>query len=134
MVRDPYATQILNGEKTWEIRGRSTQIRGRIVIIKSGSGRAFGSVDLLRVIGPLTLGELASADELPEEERLDVARRGLPYPKTYAYVLSAPRWFHHPIRYHHPSGAVTWVRLPDVDLARVDYAPITHRDAQPSLV
>ena len=122
LVRDPYATQILNGEKLWEIRGRSTQIRGTIVIIKSTTGRAFGTVDLVNVLGPLSLDDLIYAEQLPEEEREEFRRDGLPYKKTYAYVLGKPRWFSHPVSYHHPSGAVTWVRLPEMDLGRISFA------------
>lgn len=43
LVRDPYASQLLDGEKIWEIRGRSTHIRGPILIIKSGTGQLFGT-------------------------------------------------------------------------------------------
>jgi hypothetical protein len=51
VVRDPYASRSLNGEKPWEIRGPATQIRGAIAIISSGTGHAFGVVDLTDVIG-----------------------------------------------------------------------------------
>lgn len=125
MVRDPYATQILDGKKSWEIRGRATQIRGQIVIIKSGSGNAFGTVNLVRVLGPLELEDLICAPELPLAERREFQEDGLPYKKTYAYVLSKPKWFESPIKYDHPSGAVTWVRLPGLDLSSVNYAEIT---------
>jgi hypothetical protein len=119
LVRDPYASQLLDGVKVWEIRGRSTHIRGPILIIKSGTGQVFGAADLVRVLGPLELDDLVTAAELPCEEREEFRRSGLPYPKTYAYVLSNPRRFERPIPYSHPSGAVTWVRLPDLDLKAV---------------
>lgn len=122
MVRDPYATQLLDGQKVWEIRGRSTQIRGRIVIIKSGTGRAYGTVNLVRVLGPLSLDDLIYAPELPIAERNEFERDGLPYAKTYAYVVSDPKWFAEPVPYNHPSGAVTWVRLPEFDLNSMAYA------------
>jgi hypothetical protein len=122
MIRDPYASQILNGEKVWEIRGRPTQIRGPVVIVKSGTGRAFGTANLVRVLGPLEVDDLKNAPELPRSERDEIARSGLPYPKTYAYVFSNPQWFEKPVPYSHPSGAVTWVRLPDLDLEAVRYA------------
>jgi ASCH domain len=134
LVRDPYASQLLNGEKVWEIRGRSTQIRGPVVIVKSGTGLAFGTANLVRVLGPLDLEDLIAAPELPRDERNEFRRDGLPYPKTYAYVFSNPRWFDHPIRYRHPSGAVTWVRLPELDLRTVRYASPPFRAAQPQLV
>jgi hypothetical protein len=130
MVRDPYATQLLNGEKTWEIRGRATQIRGRIVIIKSGTGCAFGVVDLARVIGPLNLGDLCNSTHLPIAEREEFRRAGLPYPKTFAYEVMNARWFAAPIPYDHPYGAVTWVNLPWLDPTEVRYAPLARSSTQ----
>ena len=58
-----------------------------------------------------------------EAEREKLRHSGLPYPKTYAYVFTNPKWFERPIPYKHPSGAVTWVRLPELDLETVRYAP-----------
>lgn len=134
MVRDPFATQILDGEKIWEIRGRASQIRGPVVIVKSGTGCAFGTVNLIRVLGPLELDDLIEAPELPASEREEFRRDGLPYSKTYAYVFSNPKWFERPIPYRHPSGAVTWVRLPDLDLEAVRYAASPFGRSQPRLV
>ncbi len=134
IVRDPYASQILNGKKIWEIRGRATQIRGPVVIVKSGTGRAFGTANLVRVLGPLEVEDLESAPELPDNERKEIAQLGLPYPKTYAYVFTNPKWFDHPIPYRHANGAVTWVRLPDLDLGAVRYAASPLELTQPLLV
>jgi len=134
LIRDPYATQILNGEKVWEIRGKPTQLRGPIVIVKSGTGRAFGTANLVRVLGPLDIEDLISAPELPAVERDEMRRQGPPYPKTYAYVFTNPRWFERPIPYRHPSGAVTWVRLPDLNLEAVRYVASPLRASQPHLV
>ncbi|MDP3737503.1 MAG: ASCH domain-containing protein [Hyphomonadaceae bacterium] len=121
MVRDPYATQLLSGEKKWEIRSRGTQVRGPIVVLKSGTGQAFGTVNLMRVLGPLDIEDLVDAPELPASEREEFRRDGLPYAATYAYVLSDPKPFVEPIPYSHPSGAVTWVRLPSMDIAQAAY-------------
>lgn len=123
LVRDPYATQLLNGEKQWEIRGRATQIRGPVVIIKSGTGHAFGVVQLVDVLGPLTLEDLTESTYLTAAEREEFRSDGLPYKKTYAYVVRTPRWFKSPRPYNHPYGAVTWVNLPGIDLQKVRYAP-----------
>ena len=120
IVRDPYASQLLNGQKVWEIRGRPTQIRGPVVIVKQGTGKAYGIANLVRVLGPLDLDDLVSSPEVPPEERDELQRDGLPYRKTYAYVFTSPQWFEHPMPYRHPNGAVTWVRLPDLDLDDVD--------------
>jgi hypothetical protein len=121
-------------KKIWEIRGRSTHIRGPILIIKSGTGQVFGTADLVRVLGPLELEDLVDASELPRQEREEFRRSGLPYPKTYAYVFSNPRRFNRPIPYRHPSGAVTWVRLPDVDLGAVRDASSPHGASEGDLL
>jgi hypothetical protein len=134
VIREPYASQILSGEKIWEIRGRPTQIRGPVVIVKSGTGRAYGTANLVRVLGPLDLDDLVDAPELPQSEREELLREGPPYPKTYAYVFTNPNWFERPIPYRHPSGAVTWVRLPDLDLEGIRYAPSGVGVSQPRLV
>jgi hypothetical protein len=134
IVRDPYASQILSGEKIWEIRGRPTQIRGPVVILKSGTGRAFGIANLVRVLGPLEIEDLEHAPELPKSEREEIARGGLPYPKTYVYVFTNPKWFERPVPYRHSNGAVTWVRLPDLDLEAIRYAASPLGVTQPFLV
>jgi hypothetical protein len=134
LVRDPYASQLLDGEEIWEIRGRSTHIRGPILIIKSGTGHLFGTADLVRVLGPLELEDLVAASELPRHEREELRRSGLPYPKTYAYVFSNPRRFKKPVPYRQPSGAVTWVRLPDVELGAVHYASSPFRASKREMI
>jgi len=133
MVRDPYASQLLDGEKTWEIRGRATQIRGPIVIIKSGTGCAFGMVDLVRVLGPLRLEDLVNSEHLPLSEREEFARLGMPYSKTFAYEVRNGRRFAAPIQYTHPYGAVTWVNLPSLNPKEVQYAPFARGSAQLTL-
>jgi hypothetical protein len=134
LVRDPYATWLLEGSKSWEVRGRPTQIRGPIVIVKSGTGKAFGTVDLVQVLGSLRLEDLTESPNLPPAERMEFTQGGLPYEKTFAYVIRNPRWFKQPIPYNHPSGAVTWVNLPSIDLERVAYAPSSRAPAQLDLV
>ena len=66
--------------------------------------------------------------EVPSEERDELQRDGLPYRKTYAYVFTSPQWFRHPLPYRHPNGAVTWVRLPDLDLDNVEYVAPAERE------
>lgn len=81
------------------MRGRPTQIRHPVVIVKSGTGCAYGTANLIRVLGPLELEDLTTAPELPDKERREFALSGLPYPKTYAYVFTNPQWFERPISY-----------------------------------
>jgi len=106
-VRDPWASLVLTGEKTWELRGSSTAKRGTIYVIKSGTGRVFGSVQMIEVIGPLSLNELRAAEALHGVRDIEAP----PYEKTYAWVFAYPVLFTEPVPYEHPNGARTWVRL-----------------------
>jgi hypothetical protein len=111
MVREPWANLILSGKKTWEIRGTRTGIRGLIYIIPSGSGRIAGRCEIVDCVGPVSIDELIANSSAhltpPDELRL----LGLPYKRTFAWVLANPRRFDDPIPYTHPSGAITWVDL-----------------------
>lgn len=92
IVREPYASQILSGEKTKEIRSRPTKIRGHIAIIPAGSGMVAGTADLVDCTGPHP-GAWQYQD------------------KTYRYILKNPIKFKKPKPYKHPKGAVIWVNL-----------------------
>lgn len=108
LVRQPWADLIVQGKKTWEIRGRSTSIRGRIAVIAAGTGTIVGLCDLLEVVGPLSLSRYRAAGDLHciPSDRLDA----LPYVHTYAWrvgnAVAVPA-----LKYNHPPGAVIWVRL-----------------------
>ncbi len=108
IIRRHWIDKILEGTKTWEIRGSRTTIRETIALIPSRSGTVIGVCDLVDCIGPL------SADTL----RGNARRAGMPpaeatsgYANTYAWVVSNPRLLKKPVRYRHPSGAVVWVVL-----------------------
>ena len=57
IVRQPWASMIVTGEKSWEIRGANTQIRGVIGIIAAKTGLVIGIAHLMQVIGPLCLDD-----------------------------------------------------------------------------
>lgn len=100
---------ILEGKKTWEIRGSRTSIRGTIGLIPSTSGTIVGVCDLVDCIGPLsepTFRKNAAKAGMPRSE----ARLGS-YRNTYAWVMTKPRHLKDPVPYKHPSGAVIWVKL-----------------------
>jgi hypothetical protein len=110
LIRSPYVDWILAGSKTWEIRGSSTAKRGRIALIQSGTGTVIGVADLVGVVGPLTLRELAAnARKLGLKE--PETSGPLPYRKTFAWVLKDARKLKTPVRYRHPYGCIIWVKL-----------------------
>ena len=57
VIRSPWVEIILEGKKTWEIRRGYTHVRGKIALIRSGSGMIVGVCCLIGAIGPLMLKE-----------------------------------------------------------------------------
>ncbi|HEY4230276.1 MAG TPA: ASCH domain-containing protein [Thermoanaerobaculia bacterium] len=115
-IRTPFVGWILDGKKTWEIRSRSTNIRGRIALIEGGSGTVVGTCDLVEVIGPLTEQDVRDAagprmNSRPKDCDGCVGQ--------FAWVLADVRRLVPPVPYTHPSGAVTWVKLDETKAAEV---------------
>lgn len=110
IVDTPYIDLILEGKKTWDLRSSHSSIRGRIALIRKGSGTIVGAIDIVDSIGPLSHQELVANSgkhHLREEDLKD--------PKMakwrYAWVLKNGRKLAAPIPYRHPQGAVIWVNL-----------------------
>ena len=61
VIRSPWIDHILAGKKTWEMRTRATSTRGRIALIKAGSGLIYGTAELVE--RPYTVA-LAAGDEM----------------------------------------------------------------------
>ena len=106
IIRTSWIDLILQGKKIWEIRGVNTRIRGRIALIKSGTGRVYGTAELVHCV-PL---DLLSYQSHIAQHRVETVQN-LPYPKTFAWVLANPVLFEQPVPYRHPRGAVIWVNV-----------------------
>ncbi len=111
LIREPWIGKILKGSKKWEIRGSKTSIRGTIALIRSGSGLVVGVCDLVNVLGPLTLTQMKRNIER-HRNPLSSLKSGLPYKKTYAWVLRNIKPLQKAVPYQHPHGAIIWVKLP----------------------
>jgi len=109
VIRQPWVGHILRGEKRWELRSRSTTIRGPIALIQSGTGLVVGTACLSEVIGPLVPGQFERATE--KGDVVGTELQAVAYPKLYAWVLCDARPLPCPLPYEHPQGAVIWVRL-----------------------
>jgi hypothetical protein len=112
----PFVDWILDGKKIWEIRSRSTNIRGRIGLIKSKTLTVVGTCEIVDVIGPLTTriikeSSRAKMNAAPKDCSDCVG--------SYAWVLGDVRRLVRPVPYKHPSGAVTWVKLDEEKAAEV---------------
>ena len=110
VIKSPYIEDILNGAKKYEIRGSNTKIRGKIVLLKSGTGLALGTVEIVSS-KEWNLEDYNSWDYRKDNNKLPADN--LPYKKTFAWELQNPIWFSSPKKYTHPSGAIVWVKLDD---------------------
>lgn len=109
IIREPWVGKILDGKKTWELRGSKTNVRETVALVASGSGTVIGVCDLVDCIGPWSTcvfkDNAQRAGINPEKAKLGY------YKQTYAWAMAEPRRLTKPIPYTHPSGAIIWVRL-----------------------
>ena len=107
IIKRPWIDFVLDGTKTWEIRGSNTKIRGEIELIQSGSGLVVGKAELIDC-KELSLPEYqSSSDKHHIIDGLD----SLPYKRTFAWILKNPIRYEKPRPYKHPNGAIIWVNL-----------------------
>ncbi|WP_461866699.1 ASCH domain-containing protein [Thermococcus sp.] len=108
IVKEPFASWIVEGKKVWEIRKSRTKVRGRILIINKG--KAIGSVELIDVLGPFTPEELAQHEDkhMVSYDFLEKYSKGK---KLYAWVFQNPEKFSSPERVKVSKGAQIWVKV-----------------------
>lgn len=111
IVREPYASLIVDGKKVWEIRKRSTRHRGPLGIVTGG--RLIGQVDLIGVKGPFSVEELLKHPEkhLAEEAFLRAYAGEAP---LYAWVLANPQRYTKPLWVPRRPGRIMFVDLSEV--------------------
>ncbi len=119
VIREPWIDLILDGQKTWELRTMPTKVRGRIALIRKGSGLIEGTVDLVDSLPRLDAIGLADSEpfhRVPPSEQPTAVKNGWLFPWL---VLNSSR-LPSPIRYAHPSGAVTFVKLHESTVAALN--------------
>lgn len=111
LIRQPWIDLILAGNKTWEIRGSATKIRGTIGLIQSQSGLIVGTAELIGCTPALTIEDMEKSRKLHGiQEHFDLFN--MPYGgRPYAWILLGAKRFKKPVPYKHPQGAVIWVNL-----------------------
>ena len=121
IIREPWIGKILAGEKTWELRGSETTIRGLIGLIQSGTGTVVGTCEIESVVGPLSLNQLKrnTRKHAVPARSFDQGSR---YKNTYAWVIKSARPLPRSVKYVHPQGAVIWVNLPSVVTRKIQQA------------
>jgi hypothetical protein len=109
IIKDPWIDLILDGIKTWEIRGSNTKHRGRFELIKSGTGMIYGSVNLVDTF------RMSIDDYELNRDRHQIQTDGyagfVHYNTPWVWEMENPKLYPKPIPYKHPQGAVIWVNL-----------------------
>lgn len=105
IVAEPWISKILSGKKTFEMRSRNTNIRGRIGLIKKGSGLIVGSAELVDCF------KLKNPEMSQSAHGIDYSNNPELYKYNYAWCLHNHVKFKKPIPYKHPQGAVIWVKV-----------------------
>ena len=111
VVDEPWISAILQGKKTWEMRKTACHKRGRVGLIRKGSGLVVGTAVLAASLAPLDSRE-AYADAEPRH-RIPPDRQGHAFDDGWRtpWVLESVRPLLTPVPYDHPNGAVIWVTL-----------------------
>ena len=108
IIDEPWISLIVSGEKTWEMRSRNTNVRGRIGLIRKGSKTVIGLADLIDTLPKLPRSELRASFA---KHRVPESKIDEDFEWSTAWVLQRPRSLQEPIPYRHPAGAVIWVNL-----------------------
>ncbi len=119
VIKDPFASYVVEGQKCWEMRSRDTSKRGWVAIIRKGSGVIIGAARLVRTLGPVTR-EQALTNQEKHRVSLKEIESGVLDKWNYAWVLVDAVKFDQPIPYEHPNGAVTWVNLAEDVRANIE--------------
>lgn len=110
VIDEPWISKILRDDKVWEMRTTAISLRGRIALIRKGTGEVVGVAELVDSIGPL--------DAIACRAHRD--KHGIPSSKddallrwNHAWVLNDAKPLLRPVAYDHPNGADIWVNLAD---------------------
>lgn len=107
IVRPEWGDLILDGVKTWEIRGSDTKKRGTFFLAYSGTGKVYGQFDLVDSVF-VTLDDLQRNENKHRIGNSEMVMQV--YDTPHAWVIENARRYEKPFAYTHPQGAVIWVK------------------------
>ena len=107
VVKKKWLDLIFVGQKTWEIRGCSTSMRGWVHFAESQSaGKLRGRARLVNCF-PLAKDSFQLYYKMHRVPSLTM----VPYKTVYAWVFEDAEEFEKPFEYEHKLGAVIWVNV-----------------------
>ena len=105
VIKKKWLDLILDGRKTWEIRGSSTAKRGWVHLAESkAGGKLVGRAKLVASF-PLSRSSFMKNYSKHRVSSLNT----VPYETPHAWVFADAEKFQRPFLYEHKQGAVVWV-------------------------
>lgn len=106
-IKKPWTDLILQGKKTWELRGSHTHVRERIYIIESKTSLIVGECEVIDSIA------LSQEDYEMNRDKHQVSKNfsDISYKKLHAWVLDKVFAYEKPIPHIHTPGTVIWVNF-----------------------
>lgn len=120
IIRQPWSALIVDGFKSWELRGSCCKKREKIGILDSGC--IIGEVRLVGCVKIAEMQEDGSYRSLlprPLDYYEDCHRVSdfsmFKYKSIFAWILSQPRRYIQSKKIHQKRGAMVWVKIPTQD-------------------
>lgn len=110
IIREPWIGYILAGTKVWEMRTSPAPRRGRVALIRKGTGLVVATAEIADSLPPLDAAGLAATRDrhrIPAELDTEVLAAGWVHP----WVLRDVRPMARPVPAGQKSGQVIWVPL-----------------------
>lgn len=110
IIRESWIGYILDGTKTWEMRASPVRRRGRIALIRKGTGLVVGTAELIDSLPPLDAVSLAATHNrhrIPANLDVEVLAARWVHP----WVLRDVRRLARPVTAGQKPGQVIWVPL-----------------------
>jgi hypothetical protein len=114
IIREPWISKILSGEKTWEMRSKPTSVRGWIGLVAQGTNQVVGLARLIGCELPLTARTYErhfAQHAIPADQTQWAIENNWVFPWVLADVIRLPR----PVPIASRPGAVQFVNL-DLDV------------------
>ena len=108
-IKKKWLKLILSGDKTWEIRGTNSKIRGNIGLVQCGSSMVYGEAFMVGAI-PLTKESFINNRDkhhvnISWEELIEI------YKTPYAWIIEDVRAYEEPKKFKNLQGSVKWVNI-----------------------
>lgn len=122
LVKEPWASQLVTGKKTMELRSTRCSFRENVAIARIGTSQIIGTCRIvdckLVATRDLSTGNLVKAPECPSDfqvkfqlkwhEMKDMMQN---YNMIWAWIMEDPVRFECPLQFKRPKGAQVWFRL-----------------------